>query len=236
MARLRTIDKTHRDEYLDHEKYLKERYGYQRIPERREGNEKTRRTATNQPEMQDTRTSWREANTPDNNQSQTRYSRRYPRTDPRTSPRRFKRRSKVAKALHPVSLIKRVVTWSINLFFFGWQLWLGVIFLLSLGAAMAIEAADIANILDTITGWLGFEPKYILFIPWILIWLLGWLNMAIVWLFFLFTGTHSLSGNFEEGKYIRFCTAMVLYALPIPFLNMVPWVFLWSEFVLKNPK
>lgn len=236
MARLRTIDKTHRDEYLDHEKYLKERYGYQRIPEKREADKKTRRTATNQKRRQDTRTGWRESNTPDNNQNQTRYNRRYQRTDPRTSPKRFRRRSKVARALHPTSLIKRAITWAINLFFFSWQLTLGVIFLLSLGAALAIEASTSADILDTIVGWFGFEPKYIFFIPWMLIWFLGWLNMGIIWIFFLFTGTHSLSGKFEGEKYTRFCIALVLYALPIPFLNMVPWVFLWSLFVLKNPK
>ena len=237
MAQAKPVDQQ------EHEEYLEQRYGYSRIP-KRSGSKLEPDTVptanTNQAPSSRARRVERKFRKSQNrlaNQPTTENIKpsRVANTNAKPQRIRRKRKSKVGKALHPTSLIKRSIVWAINLWFFFWQIFLGAFFLVTLGLGAIVADGILTSFISDIIEWFsGIDIENIFMLFYFLLWAMGWLNLLTVWIFFAVTQTHSLSGSFADTKMTRFMFALVFYACP--FLNIVPWVFLWSGFALRNPK
>jgi hypothetical protein len=63
---------------------------------------------------------------------------------------------------------------------------------------------------------------------------IGWIKIALILVVLKVSGAKPLFGKQSGIKIGLFFGALTLYA--IPGANVIPWSFVWAEFVIHNPE
>lgn len=64
----------------------------------------------------------------------------------------------------------------------------------------------------------------------------GLLLVSLISFMFMIAGIHAFSGRFASFKWILFTITIIGYVVPIPIINLVPWIYLWMFFVSWYPR
>ena len=81
---------------------------------------------------------------------------------------------------------------------------------------------------------ISFDPILLFFIPFILIFTLGALQLLLCWFVYSVLGIHSLSGKGSAAKVGLFLLALI--GICIPVLNLFPLILFWTGFVWCRPR
>lgn len=122
------------------------------------------------------------------------------------------------------------------------QLPLAAIFLVFFGVAFSVAESTIlsslASLASSISSLFGYDVEEIaagvMFICYLAIIAIGWGTLAAMWLSYTTALLHPFSGEGAFWKTLSFLVAFVGYATPL--LNLLPWFYLYSFFVLRYPK
>ena len=235
MARLSTIDDNERRKY---EEFNRRTYGTTLEASqnnRRRSNTGGPETASVRRQNQTTNSQTPAVNTetapsyPQQRPARRRTTRRRRTYRPTRKDRRIK--AKIPTGKKKISLAAR---WFIRLVSLGFlfipQVFMTIVTLAALGAITALDSNIITRLVLELGGNL-IEGTAML--AWFLMILMGWITIVIVLLVFLAIGARPLFGHQAGIKMSLFFTALVLYSIPV--VNLIPWCFLWAEYVFHHP-
>lgn len=101
-------------------------------------------------------------------------------------------------------------------------------------------AGSVATFAEAVIRWslalygIEYDPILLFITPFVLVFMLGLMQLILSWFIYSSLGIKSLSGNAAGAKGITFMLAGVGYAIPV--LNMFPLIFIWMTVVWIQPK
>lgn len=229
MARLATIDDSERRKY---EEYNRRTYGTNldaaSNSRRQRNNDRTTATTT---QTRDTRSQARPAAATTNSNVRPPTYRQPRQPSPNYRPRRQDRRItvKVPGKKHVAFAVRWLVR-LISLGLFLPQALFGLLTLTFLGGASALGSGLISSV---ITSLFGGVLEAAIMLPWVIMIAIGWIKIVLILTILKVSGAKPLFGSQAGMKTGLFIGALTLYA--IPGANLIPWCFVWAEFVIHNP-
>lgn len=236
MARLSTIDDNERRKY---EEFNRRTYGT--TLEASQNNR--RRSGANQPEI---------GRVPHQNQTASSHTQvantntEPTRPQPRPTTRRTTRRQRTYRPTRKDRRIKAKLPtykkkislparWLIRLLSLGFLFVLQVVMtIITLGALGLLNTLESSWAPEWVAGLAARRFEGLAMVAWYLMILIGWLTVTIVLLIFVAIGARPLLGKHAGIKMSLFFGTLVLYS--IPGVNLLPWCFVWAEFVIRNPR